>query len=85
MAIQQDMGAVETTIASVASSVRNDLRELQEGLETFLRVSVKESINKPTPFADPIAETIAILQDCRTLVLDIRQLAIEKIAKRIID
>ena len=76
----------ETTIASVASSVRADLRSFQEELETFLHVNVKENINQPTPpFPDPIAETVAVLQDCRKLVLDIRHLATDRIAKRITD
>ena len=82
----QEMESKETTITSVTSSVKSDLMSLQGELETFLRINVKENINKPTPpFTDPIAETVAVLQDCRKLIGEVRHLAIDRIAKRITD
>ena len=75
--------AKETTISEEALSLKCGLVELQEALLGFLHQSGPET-KAPTPtIADPLGEVIANLQDCRRLVSDIRQLAIDKIAKRI--
>ena len=85
MAIMQDTGSTETTIAQVASSLKSDVLQLQGELEEFLhQPQCEQKLQSTPPFADPIVETVAVLQDCRKLILDIRHLAIDRIAKRIL-
>ncbi len=84
MAITKDTGTSETTITQETLSLKSDLVALQEALETFLQQPTCEQTKPSPPYADPIAEEIAKLQDCRKLVLHIKHLAMEKIAKRII-
>ena len=75
--------AKETTISEEVLSLKSGLVELQGALRGFLHQS-GHAKGVPTPtIADPLGEVIANLQDCRRLVSDIRQLAIDKIAKRI--
>ena len=75
--------AKETTISEEVLSLKSGLVELQEALLGFLHQSRPEK-KEPTPtITDPFGEVIANLQDCRMLVSGIRQLAIDKIAKRI--
>ncbi len=79
----QDIGCPkETTINEEVLHLKNKLTQLKEELETFLRYSSEEK--KPTPsIPEPIAEIIANIQDCKLLISSIRQLAIDKIARRV--